>query len=490
MRPNQPASTYFTNSGQGRYLVSATLGNWGLYYFLDAVPLHLSIQREKSNILSTIVPEGHLGNLRLKHTILATTLPVVTMVGLLLGIPAPAGGIEHPPLKDFLKEKFELYTPPVPAPQTGFTDGSGRSVSLGAFKGKVVLLNFWATWCPPCVWEMPKLDSLQARLRGEGLAVVTVSVDREGYPVVKPFLKRHGLVHLKAYLDPNYTLKRHFGYGGLPTTVLIDAQGRVVGMMVGSADWESPDAIELVRYYLRRRYAVPENLDSLETADQAEDDFAYDAYQRGDYAAAYWEWLRMAEEGDAEAQYNLGILYDLGQGVAQSMVKAASWYRKSAEQGFTAAQYNLAVSFANGDGVPQNNVLAYALFDLAAADNPEAAEQRDSMARGITAEEIDRAVRLANRAREDDTAMFLGEVLGAALPAEPGPESESAGPSPELIWTVQEALTALGYDTGATDGMIGSRTRAAVRAFQADTELGVDGQVSEQLLRRLQTALD
>ncbi len=68
------------------------------------------------------------------------------------------------------------------------------------------------------------------------MAVVTVSVDREGYAVVKPFLKRHGLVHLKAYLDPKYNLKRNFGYGGLPTTVLIDAQGRVVGMMVGSAD--------------------------------------------------------------------------------------------------------------------------------------------------------------------------------------------------------------------------------------------------------------
>ncbi len=198
----------------------------------------------------------------------------------------------------------------------------------------------------------------------------------------------------------------------------------------------------------------------------------------------------MAEEGGAEAQFNLGILYDLGQGVAQSKVRAATWYRRSAEQGFAAAQYNLAVMFANGEGVPRNNVLAYALFDLAAADDPEAAEQRDSMARGIAAEEIDRALRLADRAREDDTAMFLGEVLGAALPAEPGPESDSAGPSPELVWTVQEALTALGYDAGATDGMIGPRTRAAVRAFQADTELGVDGQVSEQLLRRLQTALD
>ncbi len=420
------------------------------------------------------------------------------MVGLLLGMPAPAGGFEHPPLKGFLKEKFKLSDPPVPAPQTGFTDGSGRSVSLAAFKGKVVLLNFWATWCPPCVWEMPKLNSLQARLRGEGLAVVAVSVDRKGYPVVKPFLKRHGLVHLKAYLDPKYNLKRQFGYGGLPTTVLIDAQGRVVGMMVGSADWDSPAAIELVRHYLRRRHAAPDSLEPLVAADRAEDqaedqaeeDSAYDAYQRGDYAAAYWEWRPLAEEGDPEAQFNLGILYDLGQGVAQNKMMAATWYRRSAEQGFAAAQYNLAVIFKNGEGVPRNDVLAYALFDLAAADDPDAAEQRDAMARRIAAEEIDRAVRLAERAREDDTAMILGEVLGAALAAGPGRKSDSAGPSRELVWTVQEALTALGYDAGAADGMIGPTTRAAVRAFQADTELGVDGQVSEGLLRRLRTALD
>ena len=214
-----------------------------------------------------------------------------------------------------------------------------------------------------------------------------------------------------------------------------------------------------------------------------------DAYQHGDYAAAYREWLLLAEEGDAEAQFNLGILYDLGQGVAQSKVRAATWYRRSAEQGFAAAQYNLAVMFKNGEGIPQNNVLAYALFDLAAADDPEAAEQRDSMARSIAAEEIDRAVRLADRAREDDTAMFLGEVLGAALPAEPGPESESAGPSPDLVRTVQEALTVLGYDAGAADGMIGPRTRAAIRAFQADTELAVEGRVSQRLLARLEQSM-
>ena len=261
-------------------------------------------------------------------------------------------------------------------------------------------------------------------------------------------------------------------------------------MMVGSADWDSPDAIKLIRYYLRRRHAVPENLDSLETTDQAGEDSAYDAYQRGDYAAAYWGWLPLAEEGDEEAQFNLGILYNLGQGVAQSKARAAAWYRRSAAQSYAAAQFNLAVMFANGEGIPQNNVLAYALFDLAAIDDPEAAEQRNNLTRVMAAEEIDRAVRLANRARYDDTAMVLGAALGAGLPAETSLASVSAGPSPELVWTVQEALAALGYNAGATDGMIGPRTRSAVRAFQADTRLGVDGQVSEQLLRQLQTASD
>ncbi len=423
------------------------------------------------------------------------------MVGLVLGLAGPAGGFEHPPLEGFLEGAFELSDPPVPAPQESFTDGSGRPVTLEAFRGQVVLLNFWATWCAPCVWEMPTLNKVQARLRGEGLAVVTVSVDRKGHAVVKPFLKRHGLVHLKAYLDPGYNLMRQFGQSGLPTTALIDAQGRVVGMMMGAAEWDSPEAVALIRHYLRRRHALPDSFASLETADQADqaqdradDDAGYDAYQRGDYGAAYDAWLPLAEEGDAEAQFNLGILYDLGQGVAQSKARAAAWYGSSAGQGFAAAQYNLAVMLANGEGVPRNGVLAYALFDLAAADDPEAAEQRDAMARGLAAEEIDEALRVADRAREDAAARYLAQALGAALAAQPEPEPgrkrASAGPSRALVRTVQEALTALGYDPGAADGMIGSRTRAAVRAFQADADLGVDGQVSEPLLRRLQAALD
>ena len=173
------------------------------------------------------------------------------MVGLLLGMPAPAAGFEHPPLKGFLKEKFKLSAPPEPAPQAGFTDGSGRSVSLGAFRGQVVLLNFWATWCAPCIREMPSLDRLQAKLKGEGLVVVAVSEDFAGLDLVEPFFERLKLENLAIFLDSDGALSKAFGIAGLPTTLLIDREGRVVGGLEGPAEWDSGEAVALIRHYLQ-----------------------------------------------------------------------------------------------------------------------------------------------------------------------------------------------------------------------------------------------
>ena len=415
-------------------------------------------------------------SLGLRHGGFVLTPSVAAIAGLLLCLPAPAGSAEGPPLKGFLQGSFKLSDPAAPAPRTRFKDAAGRNVSLGSFKGRVVLLNFWATWCAPCVEEMPSLDRLQTRLRNEGLAVVTVSVDREGASVVKPFLKKHRLTRLKAYLDPQHDLMDQFGNAGLPTTVLIDKQGRVVGKMSGGADWNSAAAIALIRYYLRPPSSLPDSVGSLQWANQADEDSAYEAYQRGDYGTAYSNWRPLAEAGEAEAQFNLAVLYDLGQGVAVDKARAATWYGRSAEQGLGAAQFNLAALFASGEGVARNSVLAYALFDLAAADDPEAAQQRDAEARGMSAEEIDSAVRLAERARDLGAASIFGDVLGIGAP------------SRALVRAVQEALSALGYDAGGADGRAGPKTRAAVRAFQADRAQSVDGEISQQLLTQLQAA--
>jgi len=159
----------------------------------------------------------------------------------------------RPPLEGAFAEDFTLLDPPVPAPLEVFTDLEGRRVRLADFAGRVVLVNFWATWCAPCVREMPALDRLQAALGDAGLTVATVSIDRGGRDVVEGFAAELGLRHLGLYLDPEATLAGAFGVTGLPTTFLVDATGQVVGGLQGAAEWDSPEAAALIRYYLDRR---------------------------------------------------------------------------------------------------------------------------------------------------------------------------------------------------------------------------------------------
>ena len=174
----------------------------------------------------------------------------VAALAVLLGTTARAHADGQPPLQGMFKDNFTLLDTPVPAPQNGFTDAGGQEITLAAFEGQVVLLNFWATWCAPCVREMPTLDRLQDKLGPQGLAVVAVSQDRGGLAVVAPFVKRLGLRRLKIYLDPRGALSRAFGLGGLPTTLLIDAEGRLVGGLEGPAEWDSEEALALIRHYL------------------------------------------------------------------------------------------------------------------------------------------------------------------------------------------------------------------------------------------------
>jgi len=163
----------------------------------------------------------------------------------------PAVRATPPVLQGALAEDFNLLDPPVKAPPVAVRDLAGKRVRLGDFRGQVVLLNFWATWCAPCVREMPALDRLQAALGGDGLAVVAASIDRGGRAAVEAFAAKHGLKHLGLYLDPKSAMARALGLTGLPTTYLIDRAGGVVGVMTGPAEWDSPAAQALIRHYLR-----------------------------------------------------------------------------------------------------------------------------------------------------------------------------------------------------------------------------------------------
>ncbi len=187
-----------------------------------------------------------------KRNALTVALFALILAGMQAGAQTPAAAGQAPPLLGAFGDNFTLLDPPVPAPLETFAALDGTRLRLADFKGRVVVLNFWATWCAPCIREMPSLDRLQAAVGDRGLAVLAVSIDRGGAKVVRPFAKRLGLERLALYLDAKGALFQAFGVTGLPTTFLIDRQGGVVGAYPGPAEWDGPEARALIEHYLRQ----------------------------------------------------------------------------------------------------------------------------------------------------------------------------------------------------------------------------------------------
>jgi thiol-disulfide isomerase/thioredoxin len=126
-------------------------------------------------------------------------------------------------------------------------------MSLADLRGKVVLLNIWATWCAPCRREMPTLDRLQAEIGGPDFEVVALSIDRKGLPVVKEFYEELGLQEVGIYVDPSGKASRELSALGVPTTLLIDREGNELGRLAGPAEWDSPEMVSFIRGYIERQ---------------------------------------------------------------------------------------------------------------------------------------------------------------------------------------------------------------------------------------------
>jgi thiol-disulfide isomerase/thioredoxin len=156
--------------------------------------------------------------------------------------PAPAAGTAPERIG-----QFALHDRPRPLPALRFVDGNGREMQLSDFRGKVVLLNVWATWCVPCRKEMPQLEQLQARLGGPDFEIVPLSIDRGGLFVVKAFFDELDLQHLRIYLDQSGAASRELGVIGLPTTLLVDREGRELGRLIGPTEWDGPEIDRLIR---------------------------------------------------------------------------------------------------------------------------------------------------------------------------------------------------------------------------------------------------
>lgn len=131
------------------------------------------------------------------------------------------------------------------APDFAFQGPEGEDVTLADFTGKPLLVNLWATWCGPCVIEMPALDGLAVQRNGK-LQVVVISQDSQGREKVEPFFKERKFNALQPYLDPENQFGFHYGSGLLPTTVLYDAEGKEVARVLGAMDWQGKDAAKLI----------------------------------------------------------------------------------------------------------------------------------------------------------------------------------------------------------------------------------------------------
>lgn len=177
--------------------------------------------------------------------ILAAGLAALTAVILVLyGMDGRAVHAGPPPVLDRVK----LAAAPSSAPAAGFSDASGRMLTLADFRGRAVVLNLWATWCAPCVTELPELAAASAALPKDKVAVVAVDLERLGPEKVGAFLKEHHASALGIYTDGRLALMRAFETQSLPYTVLLDAAGRVVATASGPQRWNDPAALA----YLKR----------------------------------------------------------------------------------------------------------------------------------------------------------------------------------------------------------------------------------------------
>lgn len=144
-------------------------------------------------------------------------------------------------------KRLEVYETPISVEPLMMVDEAGIEYKLADFnKGKVTVLNIWATWCLPCLEEMPALSRLQTKRGSDTFEVVIVSIDRKGFAVINPWLEKLDVKNMRSFLDPYGRMQMAFDSTFMPTTVFLDAEGKAVATIIGPALWDEAQVGELL----------------------------------------------------------------------------------------------------------------------------------------------------------------------------------------------------------------------------------------------------
>jgi thiol-disulfide isomerase/thioredoxin len=136
---------------------------------------------------------------------------------------------------------------PTAAPNLQFTDATGKPLTLASYRGSGLIVNVWATWCGPCVAELPTMAAISQTLAKTKILVLPISIDMEGAKAVGPFYASHGIKNLPILLDPSGNATDVLNTDGIPITIIVNPQGQLVGRLEGSANWNSPATLALIR---------------------------------------------------------------------------------------------------------------------------------------------------------------------------------------------------------------------------------------------------
>ncbi len=184
-----------------------------------------------------------------KIVLLIVLLSVAALGGATSLLTLPTASANGPQLVGYMRP-FQPATRSSPVVDISWSSLSGKTVSLSDYKGKVVMLNYWATWCGPCMQELPSINRVQASMASDKFTVIAINIDRNGAQTAGPKARELGLKALDLFIDPKTLSARKLGIRGMPSTYLFDTQGRQIGKLEGGAEWDAPESVALINYFI------------------------------------------------------------------------------------------------------------------------------------------------------------------------------------------------------------------------------------------------